>query len=279
MDSYIRHTAFREPKPNDPAIDFATYHDTVMSVARMLGIGLNTEPNIPVLRFMELDDDLPPYDETAEADDETGNMPYIDKSATVLYYDPADQLWKRDDTQQKVVVCNPYAGFYPKAGRFLFLWLSQSAKWIPFSTPPRVGGKLLANLDTRDGDASAEATVWRPGSAFEVTDPTVTMKVYPSFASTLGMILEGMKIEAEWDGECYRVVKGGKARWINFEIGDGGETDCHVLKAIEGEDPDPDDEGLTVLFDARFTIVTENTGKAIYIPEDDVYDCVQLDCS
>lgn len=209
MESYIRRATFREPKPTDRKLDFATYHDIVMAVARSLGIGLNTEPAIPVLRFMELDDDLPPYDESAAAD-ASGNMPYIDKSATVLYYDLEDQFWKRDDTQQKVVVCNPYLGCrYYQGERMMFLYLAQAGKFIPLVPLwDRWYGRTRQDIDATLVNASVDRYELVAGSwVLQQVDGSPredSVLVPPTFGGSLAM---ASVVHVTWDrqAQSYRI--------------------------------------------------------------------------
>lgn len=148
MDN-IRQFTLREPQPTDKKLDFKTYHDLVMAVARTLGIDISGDPTIQPILLMELDEDLPQYDEGATRDATSGKMPYIDKKGTVLYFDPTTQTWKRDETQQKVTLCNPYEGTsYATGDRVLFRYLQQGAKFVPFAAVE--GGKARKLTVTAD---------------------------------------------------------------------------------------------------------------------------------
>jgi len=120
----IRRFNLREPKSTDRKLDFTTYHDLVMAVARSLGISLDKEPSIPVIRLMELDEDLPAYDDGNPSES-------TNKKATVLYLDPSTGKWKRDETQKKENVTNPGPTGYKAETRLLFVYLCQSAKFAP----------------------------------------------------------------------------------------------------------------------------------------------------
>ncbi len=129
--SQIRRYTLREPQKTDPFLDFQTYHTLVAAVAQTLGVDIARKDSAPILRLIELDEDLPAYAEDAQK--VNGKMPYVDKKGTVLYYDPDTQTWKRDETQQKQVVCNPYKDEYAKEQRIICLYLAQAGKFVPFS--------------------------------------------------------------------------------------------------------------------------------------------------
>lgn len=144
----IRKFNLREPRAADRKLDFDTYHDLVMAVARTLGIGLPKGESPTIIRMIELDEDLPAYNEDGEADAETGNLPHIDKTGTVCYYNETDQLWKRDESQQKVTVCNPYAQFsYSKGTRCPYVYLAQAGKFVPLAGTSTKARKIMVTAD------------------------------------------------------------------------------------------------------------------------------------
>jgi hypothetical protein len=158
MDS-IRKFTFKEPKSTDKKLDFDTYHGLVMAVARELGISVEAAQSPPVMRLMELDDDLPAYD--PESEDEDGNLdfPYVDKKATPLYYNDTTKTWERDGSQQKVNVCNHSASTYPKGQRLTFLYLAQCAKWVPFSLLPTLPRWVVCRGQKKEIPEDVETTL------------------------------------------------------------------------------------------------------------------------
>lgn len=146
MESHIRRHEIRYPRPSDKGLDFDTYSTVVQEVSRSLGIPTGKEPSAPIIRLMELDEDLPAYDESASMSGD--KMPYIDKRATPLYLDPATQTWERIEGVQKQVVCNPYKNRdYYKTNRIPFLFLNQCGKFIPIAlaTPSFVAYGVTEN--------------------------------------------------------------------------------------------------------------------------------------
>ena len=184
---HLRKGTFREPKITDPGIHFTTYHATVMAVMRSLGLDITGDQSAPIIRLMELDEDLPGYDESEEKDEETGNKPYIDKTATALYFDASAQIWKKDESQQKATVCNPYTLGYTKGVRMPFLYLAQSEKFIPMLP----------------GGGKAKHIRFRVKTAFSITDDTIEGQYIIGFDGTDPVEVDE-DIEIQNDGGVFR---------------------------------------------------------------------------
>ncbi len=79
MENYMRTNALKEPRPTDRKLDFGTYQAVVRAVNR-LGVPLDMPPSETLIQLMELDEDLPAYDENALP--VNGVMPWDGKRAT-----------------------------------------------------------------------------------------------------------------------------------------------------------------------------------------------------
>lgn len=285
----IRQFNFREPQATDRKPSFQTYHDLVMAVARTLGMDISRDPTIQPILLMELDEDLPPYDESADPDQTTGNMPYIDRKGTVLYFDPQTQTWERDDSQQKETLCNFTQGYYPVGGRYLFRYLQQGAKFVPCDNPPPTGyAKMTEMLDCRLAGRSALAKVleWNrlTPTHGEWLDSDTMIRVYAPPANSLGVILKNMKVQiARHEGPGWVVVGGGMARKIvvsaRFAFAKTADTFfADVVDWDDGEDPDPDNAGITVYNRHEFYGATGSEWTCLYMPTDNRYVALQGIC-
>jgi len=135
-------------------------------VNESVGIDASVPQQTLIIQLMELDEDLPAYDESATPDD-NGVMPWDGKKATPLYWDAAGKKFARIESQQKLNVCNPYElRHYHYHDRVPLLYLPQAVKWVPTRYGEESTGVVIANPSqmTIPSDGSAAHIKWELGA-------------------------------------------------------------------------------------------------------------------
>jgi len=113
-----------------------------------------------------------------------------------------------------------------------------------------------------------------------------TIRVRSNPVRTFGVILQGMKVEAEYDPQLdeFVVVSGGKAKRIEVLITNNFDTTdtlvpSQYLYGCDGEDPVPLNSSIEVLNTGNiFSGHTGAHGLAYYDPDADVYKLYQISC-
>lgn len=150
---------------------------------------------------------------------------------------------------------------------------------------------LDESLDCRDAGNSAAASLME----FTRDDATSghwdagerTIRVWSEPGSQLGVILAGMVVQLAWsDGPGWVAVGGGKAKVIKVQptatFAKTADTfEGHVLDWFDGENPDPDDAGLTIANGFASFAVWGNSLSTVfcrYQPDEDQYVAYQASC-
>lgn len=173
---------------------FADHQAITEHLAGLTQVPLETEPSVPIIRLMELDEDLP--------------NGAVDKKATPLYWITGTKTFGRIEAHQKTNVCNPYSSAnYSSGDRLVLLYLPQAIKWVPISVPnalvasyPAIWGKLESEL-LPNGSALIVKYL-----ADGTTTSNETERVWAPPLLTTGSIAETRWVRAEYDEPTGRYV-------------------------------------------------------------------------